>query len=165
MSSVISDCPLAQDPCQWLKDKINESINRDKRQNGDSGTHGLKHRFREQIEGSGPQSPTDRGPSNEFPNGSNPWMRHESEIETQQKRLRQMLNDYNQNGCGSPLPADAWEWATKPAPSESDWKTAHRSSFSIPQPPTSTVPVLIGVLLIGIIILQPELAILAPAAL
>jgi hypothetical protein len=37
------------------------------------------------------------------------------QYEGRQQGLRNRLNEWNSNGCGDP-PADAWDWATRPAP-------------------------------------------------
>jgi hypothetical protein len=115
MGTVIVTCsepPSEEDDiCKKLAKKINELINRDKHYCGDGGTHGLKHRFREQIEGkSGP--------------GTEGWDIHDNTIKNQQRGLRNRLDDFNRNNCGSkvPLPEGAWNWATRPAPQASEWK-------------------------------------------
>lgn len=101
--------PDPNDPCKSLADKINELINA-VRQNVRSGTKGLKQRFDEQIHGT-------NGP------GTPEWENHDNEITRQQRAVRDRLNDFNSQNCGDkvPLPADAWEWATKPAPSPGQW--------------------------------------------
>ena len=92
-------------------------INRDKRRYGDLGTHGLKHRFREQVEGrNGPGTPE--------------WDTHDQAIRDQQRGLRDRLNESNSQNCGDrvPLPAEAWKWATQPAPQPSEWKGSAQES-------------------------------------
>jgi hypothetical protein len=57
MGGTVQNCPLEPDPCEDLAKEIDDLINRDKRLSNDGGTHGLKHRFREQINGkSGPRT-------------------------------------------------------------------------------------------------------------
>jgi hypothetical protein len=118
--SVIQPCPLQpddDDPCKQLAKEIDELVNRDKRQDCVGGRHGLKHRFREQIEGA-------NGPPSSGVGDTNVWNNHDEEIKNQQKGLRDRLNDFNKNNCGDRVPVidDAWEWATKPAPKPSEWK-------------------------------------------
>ena len=45
---------------------------------------------------------------------------HQDQFRGRQRGLRRRLNDWNSNNCGGGpplLPADAWDWATRPAPS------------------------------------------------
>jgi hypothetical protein len=42
---------------------------------------------------------------------------HQQQFENKQEQLRKLLNDYNSEGCGGGLPADAWTFATMPTPS------------------------------------------------
>jgi hypothetical protein len=117
MSSAVQPCPLQpEDPCTRLAREIDELVNRDKRQFNDSGRHGLEHRFREQIEG-------ENGPPGSGVGDPDVWETHDRAIKEQQRGLRDRLNDYNKNNCGDkvPMPADAWKWATRPAPKPSEW--------------------------------------------
>lgn len=41
---------------------------------------------------------------------------HQDQFRDRQRGLRRRLNDWNSNNCGGGLPADAWDWATQPAP-------------------------------------------------
>lgn len=109
MSAVVQCCE-PPDPCKELRDKIDELINRNKRTEGNGGTHGLKWRFEEQIYGA-------NGPN------TTSWANHDKAIKEQQAGLRDRLNDWNKNNCGekNPLPENAWEWATKPRPQAADW--------------------------------------------
>ena len=106
-SGTVAPCPLKPDPCKEILDKILELINRDKRAEGGGGTHGLKNRFPEQINGQ-------NGP------GTDSWNNHEQTIKDQQKGLEKKLKDYDKKGCGDPPPG-AWEWATRPVPKPSEW--------------------------------------------
>lgn len=112
MSNAIQSCPLADppplDPCEALRKKIGELIHRNKREQGGDGTHGLIHRFPEQIDGQ-------NGP------GTTSWDNHEQEIKNQQKALRKKLREWRKNRCGPPPPG-AWHWATRPVPRPSQWK-------------------------------------------
>ena len=101
-------CPPPNDLCAAILKKILELINRDKRANGGGGTHGLKHRFPEQINGR-------NGP------GTTSWQNHENQIKGQQRGLEKQLKKYERNGCGDPPPG-AWEWATRPVPKPSEWR-------------------------------------------
>ncbi len=126
MSAAVQKCPNdpfgPEDICARLAREINEMINRDKRQHNDCGTHGLVHRFREQIGGA-------EGP------GTASWQNHDAAIRNQQRGLRNRLDEFNRNNCGSkvPIPQDAWQWATRPAPQPREWKgpqAAQRSASS-----------------------------------
>ncbi len=113
MASAVTPCPNTppDDPCDKIRQKIDDLINRNKHSpenEGTGGTHGLRYRFDEQIHGkSGP--------------GTTGWDNHEGEIERQQTALRKQLQDYQDNGCGDP-PAGAWKWASQPAPVPKEWK-------------------------------------------
>lgn len=119
-----------EDICTKLAREIDEMVNRDKRQGDGGGTHGLKHRFREQINGA-------NGPPGSGVGDPSVWENHDKSIKEQQKGLRDRLNDFNKNNCGDkvPIPEDAWEYATKPAPKPQEWvnpapaPTASRSIF------------------------------------
>ncbi|MBS0126060.1 hypothetical protein KB874_18395 [Aestuariicoccus sp. KMU-90] len=90
-----------------LRRVIDELINRDKHAEGGGGTHGLRHRFGEQINGqNGPGTPS--------------WDTHDQAIRNQQRGLRRRLEEWQQNNCGPPPPG-AWQWATRPAPQPSEW--------------------------------------------
>lgn len=115
MSAAVQQCPNKpigpEDICARLAREINEMIGRDKRQHNDCGTHGLVHRFREQINGA-------NGP------GTSEWLKHDEAIRNQQRGLRNRLDEFNRNNCGSkvPVPQDAWQWATRPAPQPREWR-------------------------------------------
>jgi hypothetical protein len=95
-------------PCESLRQKIHELLYRDKRGAGnEGGTHGLIHRFKEQIGGA-------NGP------GTEKWRTHENAIKTQQRGLRDRLEEWDKNDCGDP-PTQAWHWATRPPPKPSEW--------------------------------------------
>lgn len=94
--------------CAQLLDEINTFMYRDKRLSNNGGTHGLEHRFKEQINGkSGP--------------GTSSWKTHEDTICNQQKGLRCRLQAHQQKGCGGPPPG-AWKLATKSVPTSKEWK-------------------------------------------
>ena len=100
--------PNPGDPCSDLLSKIWELVFRNKREFGNGGTHGLFHRFPEQINGrSGP--------------GTDGWRTHDETIRNQQRGLGKRNNQYRDQGCGDP-PAWAIEWAAKPAPTPAEWK-------------------------------------------
>lgn len=89
------------------------------------GIRGLAERFAQQITGAGsPTAPFDRGPNPQlgFPSGSNSWMRHDREIETQQQSLKEHLDAYEKH-CkgGPPPPPNAREWTEKPRPTPAEW--------------------------------------------
>src|SRR5262249_49932850 len=123
VSNAIQNCPLKPDPCKALAEEIDELINRDKRLSLDGGRHGLKHRFREQINGqSGP--------------GSKSWDDHDRAIREQQKGLRDRLDEFNRNNCGDKfrIPDDAWSWASRPVPRPADWKDPRLEMAPEPTP-------------------------------
>ncbi len=107
-AGTVTPCPKKEEKCKELRAKIEDMTNRDKHEEGGGGTHGLKHRFPEQIHGA-------NGP------GTKSWDDHDKTIKEQQSGLRSRLLEYEKEGCGEP-PADAWKWATKPAPKASEWK-------------------------------------------
>lgn len=108
MSTTVCCVPPPKNPCATLLQEILDFINRDKRQFGNGGIHGLKHRFPEQINGA-------NGP------GTQSWNNHEKTIEEQQRGLKKRLQDYEKNRCGPPPPG-AWDWATRPVPAPSQWR-------------------------------------------
>lgn len=90
-----------------LRQLIQDLVSRDKHQHGGGGTHGLQHRFREQINGrNGPGTPS--------------WDTHDTTIRNQQRGLRRRLQEFEDNHCGPPPPG-AWQWATRQAPQPSEW--------------------------------------------
>lgn len=111
MGGSVGICPSGTPPptdlCKLLAQKIDELINRNKREFG-GGTHGLKHRFPEQVYGA-------NGP------GTTSWDNHERTIRDQQKGLEKVLKNYEKNGCGPPPPG-AWSYATRPVPAPAEWK-------------------------------------------
>ena len=118
MAGIVQSCPnQPEDPCARLAREIDELINRDKRQAGNGGRHGLKHRFREQLEGA-------NGPPGSGVGNPAVWSTHDQAIKEQQNGLRDRLNDFNKNNCGNkvPIAEDAWEWATRPAPRPAEWR-------------------------------------------
>src|SRR4051812_10977019 len=104
MSKTVQNCDQQKKPetiCERLGRKIDEFINRERKFPKD-GTKGLKHRFTEQV------SPGAQGPGTEV------WIKHEKAILEQQKALRNLLEDYDNNDCdqkGPPLPDRARNWA------------------------------------------------------
>jgi hypothetical protein len=164
MSTAVQPCPLPpDDPCTTLAKIIDELINRDKRQFGDGGRHGLKHRFREQIEGG-------NGPAGSGVGDPDVWDTHDEAIKEQQKGLRDRLNDYNKNNCGDkvPIPSDAWKWATRPAPQPSEWTgPAEQTAKSVAADPDfmkkmAEITGLSGIALIAYLIVSEGSRILFP---
>lgn len=118
LQSPLTTTPLGpEDHCTKLAREIDEMVNRDKRQSGGGGTHGLKHRVREQLGGA-------NGPPGSGVGDPHIWNTHDKAIKDQQKGLRDRLNEFNKNNCGDKvkIPEDAWEQATKPAPKPEEWK-------------------------------------------
>lgn len=108
---------------QRIKDLIGEGVTG---KTADS-IRGLEERMAQQITGEmsptdGPGSKSWRPPNAEYPSGSNGWQRHNDEIEAQKKNLERHLDEYDQN-CkgGTPVPANAREWAKKKAPAASEY--------------------------------------------
>ncbi len=91
-----------------------------------NGVRGLAERMAQQKTGAGaPNAPLDRGPNPQirlYPQGSNAWMRHDDEINTQQESLRKHLDAYR-DFCkgGPPPPPNARSWVTKPRPQPLEW--------------------------------------------
>ncbi|MEP3054532.1 hypothetical protein [Ascidiaceihabitans sp.] len=107
MTCTTGNCPPPNTICEAIRKKIDEYINRDKRAAGNGGTHGLVHRFREQINGaSGP--------------GTRGWDTHHKAITDQQRGLGKLLKKLEKNFCGPPPPG-ARNWAERPAPQPSEW--------------------------------------------
>lgn len=101
------DQPPPDDICEVLRRVIEELIERVRPRPRD-GTKGLRHRFREQIEGR-------NGP------GTTGWNNHDQEIRRQQRTLKTRLEEWQQNRCGPPPPG-AWHWATRPRPQPREWR-------------------------------------------
>lgn len=111
MSDIVQSCgngPPSSNICEKIRQKIDDLINRDKRACGNSGTHGLKHRFSEQINGK-------NGP------GTTSWNNHEGNIKQQQKALLRQLQKLIDNSCGPPPPG-ANSWARRPVPTPEQWR-------------------------------------------
>jgi hypothetical protein len=128
---------------------------------GDATTKGLIQRFVEQITGSGPTAPMDRPPGPDFPNGSNPWMRHDWEIDRQQTDLAEMLDAYEKY-CkgGPPPPAEAYEYGTKPRPQPSEWTGPVPQT--VPEPPVISPPSPGALVAVGAVVLVVAAIALAP---
>lgn len=107
-AGTVTPCPKKEEKCKELLADINRFTDRDKHAEGGGGTHGLKHRFPEQVHGA-------NGP------GTKSWDNHEKTIKEQQGGLRQLLIEYETRGCGEPPPG-AWKLASQPAPKAKDWK-------------------------------------------
>jgi len=129
-TAAVKQCsPPDPDLCKELLDKIYELIYRDKRTAGGGGTHGLEHRFEEQINGK-------HGP------GTPEWDNHENEIKKQQEALRKKLRDFEKNFCGDP-PSGAWKWASRPVPQTKEWKDPNMETLK--KVGTTTVEVGVGI--------------------
>lgn len=109
LNSTVVNCQ--GDICTCLAEKIEELLNNVT--SHASGTKGLKQLFQEQ---------TQRGAGAP---GSSTWNVHDQKFRQQQQNLRDHLDEYDSRNCGggggSPVPADARAWSTRPAPSEADW--------------------------------------------
>lgn len=127
--AAVQKCPnQPEDICAKLAREITEMLERAKGAASGGGTKGLKQRFQEQIEGV-------NGPPGSGAGDPEVWNRHDTVIKEQQKGLRDRLNDYNKNNCGDkiPIPSDAWEWATKPAPKAQQWTGPVHAFEAVPQ--------------------------------
>lgn len=101
----------AEDPCEKLRRKIDEYINRNKKELDNRGTHGLVHRFRELISSMSSNVLNKTVTDDVIAK----WQTHIDEIERQQDNLKKLLDDLRKNGCGDP-PSGAWSWAERPLP-------------------------------------------------
>jgi hypothetical protein len=108
-----------------------------------AGMRGLKERFYQQIYGR--ITPSQPG-----------WGTHNNEIENLEENLRDFLNVFTQwcGGGTAQIPSDAWQWATKPLPTATDYKGPVTA-------PTSSAPgidwgtvgkVALGVAVVGAVI-------------
>ncbi len=87
-----------------------------------SGEKGLKQHWAEQIA---------RGAE---PPGTATWNRHQINIRDQQRNLRDHLREHEARGCGgpgngSPVPADAWQWASRGLPTQQDWGAHNPAAY------------------------------------
>jgi len=106
--------------CECLSQAIEELLNANNPHG--SGEKGLKQHWAEQI-GSGAEGP-----------GTPTWNNHQDTIERQQRNLRDHLREHEARGCGgpnggSPVPADAWQWATRPLPTAEDWGAHNPTAY------------------------------------
>jgi RHS repeat-associated protein len=84
-----------------LGQRIHDLTYRDKHLAGGGGTHGLVHRYNEQVTGA-------------MRPGSPGWATHETQILNQQQALREALVEWEKRGHVSP--PNAWKIATMPPP-------------------------------------------------
>jgi len=101
----------ADDICEKLREKIDEYINRNKKEIDNEGTHGLVHRFRE-IKSAMERNIYGKTVTDEV---MAKWETHTNEILRQQNKLREALEESRENGCGDPPPG-AWSWAERDVP-------------------------------------------------
>jgi hypothetical protein len=99
--------------CECLSDAIDALLNANNPHG--TGEKGLKQHVAEQV-AKGAASP-----------GTDVWNRHQTVIRDQKANLRDHLREHKERGCGgppsggSPVPSDAWRWATSPLPTAADW--------------------------------------------
>lgn len=98
-----------QDRCKQLSDKINQLRNELAKRYGDLQANELG------LPLTGPMSIGG----------------HQQQFENKQTQLRKLLNDFNSQGCNGGLPPDAWEYATKDAPSPSNSNPVHVPDSSV----------------------------------
>lgn len=106
--------------CECLSQAIEQLLNGNA-QHG-SGEKGLKQHWAEQTQRGAAQPGTDT------------WNRHQTNIRDQQRNQRDLLREHEARGCGgpgggSPVPADAWEWASRPLPTAEDWGINNPSAY------------------------------------
>lgn len=106
--------------CECLDAAIQELLNNNAPHG--SGAKGLKQHWAEQT-----------GPGASAP-GTDVWDRHQTDIQRQQRNLRDHLREHEANGCGgpgggSPVPEDAWQWATRPLPTQGDWDANNATAY------------------------------------
>ncbi len=92
------------------------------------------------------------------------WEGHQKQFMDKQKRLRDLLNQFNKNNCGNSghkLPSDAWKWATTPAPSKPAPKYSN-ISFSIDWETFKQITGLTGAALIFYLIISEGSRIVFP---
>jgi hypothetical protein len=98
--------------CDWLLERINEILNGNKAKGTapTPDTRGVKERYYQQIYGS--IKPSDPG-----------WDTHNDQFEDMQSQLRDHLDAYDKY-CkgGTPVPSDAWFWATRKKPTAKDYR-------------------------------------------
>jgi hypothetical protein len=119
------------DACAQLYQQIDELTGEGQTGHNARGIRGLENRRNEQIHGGGggangaPNAPFDRLPNDQlgFPAGSNPWMRHDHELQREQNRLAVMVAEYDAECQGEPPLRDAhYEQASAPAPQMHEWQ-------------------------------------------
>ncbi|MGN6526036.1 MAG: hypothetical protein ACTHL8_06575 [Burkholderiaceae bacterium] len=102
--------PDGKDPCETIRDQIRSIVFQTK---DECGERGLRERFMDQIYGSS-------GP------GTAGWDGHDIAITQLKNRIRKLIKDYNDKGCGNdggtPIGADAAAWFNRPNPKPSEWK-------------------------------------------
>jgi RHS repeat-associated protein len=98
-----------QDRCKQLRDKINQLRNELAKRYGDLQANELG------LPLTGPMSIGG----------------HQQQFENKQTQLRKLLNDFDTQGCNGGLPPDAWEYATKDAPSPLNSNPAHAPGSSV----------------------------------
>jgi hypothetical protein len=95
------------DICDCLAKKIDDIVNSTK---APGSQKGLAQRFAEQIAGgaSGP--------------GTSGWDLHQNIIKNDQQNLKQHVDEFDAQGCGGGLPANARQYANRPLPSPAEWE-------------------------------------------
>ena len=106
--------------CECLSQAIEQLLNQNSPHG--QGEKGLKQHIGEQV------AP---GAS---PPGTDVWDRHQTNIRDQQRNLRDHLREHEARGCGgpgggSPVPSDAWQWATRPLPTQGDWGVNNPAAY------------------------------------
>jgi hypothetical protein len=109
MMTVPLPSPPEDPDCAQLRQDIDELINRNKHEHDGEGTHGLKHRFREQIWG-------------KLPPGSEGWQTHDDQIRGHQNKLQRKIDEFDKKKCHQDLPAGTRDWAAREPPREKDWR-------------------------------------------
>jgi hypothetical protein len=160
LKSWLNDAKKGTIDCDALVDMIDKILNNKKGTGSPpwNSIRGVKERYFDQINGS-------------MLPGSKGWADHEDQFNGVQKQLRDYLQAHEDH-CrgGPPAPADALEWATKPAPTSADYRGPAPAPAPAPSSSSSSinwgavgVVVVGGIIVLGLIF-APEITVPALAA-
>ena len=136
--------------CAKLAKEIDELINRNKHENGNKGTHGLTHRFRELISNMRKQIAT----GTLTQEAKDLWKTHYDQIIGHQGKLQRLLKQYEKNGCGDPPPG-AWSWSEREVPTYE--QMAAESGVSLRDVATVATGVGLGYIIYRVVRFLPSL--------
>jgi len=83
---------------------------------------------------------------------------HQQQFRNKQTQLRNLLNDFNSNNCGggSPIPIDAWQYATRPTPAPAPAQSQGLDANSVVDG-VLTVLVVVGTVTVTVVVVtNPE---------